>query len=85
LLFAGEADGLARESSADEIDSLELAGVEGADVSMTGNIGPMLREDSLAVGVPFNLPGAGHPGSLEPEIESADARKEGSKPHPSTA
>jgi hypothetical protein len=67
---------LAGESSGDEIDPFELAGVDSLDVSVSSDLGPMFFKDSEAVCVVLNLPAAFPPGSFKAEIDAADSREE---------
>jgi hypothetical protein len=76
LLVTGAADGLAREAAGQKVDSFDSAPIDGGDVSKSGNIGPVPGEDSLAELVPFDLEAAFPAGSLEAEVDAADARKE---------
>jgi hypothetical protein len=52
-------------------DSVDLV-----DISISGNIWPVLGEDSLAEGVPLDLEAAVPSGSLEAEVDAADACEE---------
>lgn len=64
---------LAGESAADEVHRFNCSGADIADVSMIGDVGPVLAEDGAGVGVDFGLPDDAHSGSFKSEIESADA------------
>jgi hypothetical protein len=74
-----EADRLAWEPAGDEIDRLDGRPVDSGDVSVSGNIGPVVGEDVLAVGVPFDLPAALPSGSLQSEVDAADAGEQASE------
>ena len=63
---------LARESSAEKIDRLNCS-VEGSDVVVAANSGPVVGEDSAAEAVLLALPDDPHPGAFKSEVESADA------------
>jgi hypothetical protein len=54
--LSGNADGLAREPSADEIDGCEVVGSDIMYVLVTGDMGPMLREHLPTERVPLDLP-----------------------------
>jgi hypothetical protein len=56
LALSGETERLARESAAEEIDGFDLSPVNSSDVSVSLDVGPVLGEHSVAVGVDFNLP-----------------------------
>ena len=43
-----------------------------SDISIAGDVGPVLREDSLTELVLFTEPGGVHAGAFEPEIEPSD-------------
>jgi hypothetical protein len=47
-----------------------------SNVIVTRNIGPVFGEDCSAVGIDLAEPDGPHPGSFEPETESADAAEE---------
>lgn len=99
--FPGEADGLAGEPAADEVDGLEAlvaattcghaqhsvrsVGVDSADVFVSTNSGPMFGEDSLAVRVDLDLPDDFEPGAFEAKVESADPTEERSDSHVTAA
>jgi hypothetical protein len=72
-------DGLTGEATANEIDALNPFKIEGADVSVPLDIGPVFRKDALAEGVNLDLPATRPPGALEPEVESADPGEEGTE------
>jgi hypothetical protein len=57
----------------------EVGSVDVVDVSMSGNIWPVVGEDVLAVGIPFNLEAAVPSCSLESEVDAADPGEERSE------
>jgi hypothetical protein len=62
---------LAREAAAD--DFRETFGkIDGANVSKVGDIGPVLSEDAGAVVIDLAEGDGAHPGSFEPEAETAN-------------
>jgi hypothetical protein len=65
LLVSGEAFGVGHRAV--------VGSVGVSDVSNSGNIGPVFGKDSLAPVVPFDLPASGPAGSLEAEVDAADA------------
>jgi hypothetical protein len=74
LLLAGNAEGLARVSSANNVNCSGVLGtVKLADVGMDGNIGPVSGEDSLAIGFDFTEGCGCKPGSLKTEAETSDS------------
>jgi len=78
-LLAGDAEGLTREATTDEIDSskpTQSLCVNGVNVFDAGNVRPMLPEDGSAVFVSFAERNSSHPCSLESEGEAADAGEE---------
>jgi hypothetical protein len=75
-LLAGVADGLAGEASSDDIDTRELATGERGDVGVSLDVGPMFREDLVALRVILDLPGDAHSCELKPSIEAADSGEE---------
>jgi hypothetical protein len=79
FLLACGADGLAGEASDEEIDSLDGSPVNGGDVSISGNIGPVVPEDVLAEGVPLHLPATVPTCSLKAEVDASDPGKEGAE------
>ena len=81
LVLVVTADVLAGEPAAEEIDGLEIVGTNGSDILVTPHIGPVLRQHRTTEWVDFYLPLARHPGTLEPEIESADAGEQAPKRH----
>jgi peptidoglycan hydrolase-like protein with peptidoglycan-binding domain len=75
---AGEADGLTRESSADEIDSplVDGLGREGSDVIPAPRVGPVLGQHLAAELVELDLPRAFHSRAFEAKIEATDSGKQ---------
>jgi len=86
--LADNADVLAGESAGKDVDGLEggwlhipqrrgphLA-AHAADVGVTGDIGPVLGKDALAIAVLLAEPHSSHTGSFEAEVESSDAAEE---------
>jgi len=65
LLEPGVTDGLAGESSGDDVDGFELGTVYLLDVPVAGNVGPMLGQHALAVRVVLDLPAGDHAGPLQ--------------------
>jgi hypothetical protein len=59
---SGEADGLARESSANKINWLNVRYL--LNIAVPAQAWPVLRENTLAVHIFFDLPSARHAGSL---------------------
>jgi len=59
-----EADGLAGEASADEVDGFEVIRIDLLDIAIAGNVGPMLGEHLPAVRLVLHLPAHGHSGTL---------------------
>jgi hypothetical protein len=68
---------LAGEASADEVDRGEVVGADISHVLESLGVGEVLGEDGAAVVILLDLPGGLHPGSLEAEVEAADACEEG--------
>jgi hypothetical protein len=74
--FSCNADVLAGEAAADEIDGpISLGCWESPHVVVSWDVGPMLGEDAVGVVIYFDLPLADHPGPLQAEIEAADSRE----------
>jgi hypothetical protein len=73
--LSGEADVLAGEAAADEVDGGES--VDGADVVISNSVRPVLCENVTTPRIPFHLP-ADPParGVLQAEFQSADSREE---------
>ena len=78
--LTGETDGLAGESSGDEVDSL-CASVDVPDVLVAFDSGPVMGEDRAAVGVDLALPSDREACSLQAKIKSPNAREEGADIH----
>jgi hypothetical protein len=74
--FPCEADILARKSAAQEINGFNSRPVGGSNVSVSGNVGPMLGEHSLTVGVDFNLPCDFKTGSFKSKVKSSYPSKQ---------
>jgi hypothetical protein len=70
---AGEADVLAREPAAEDIDPLDGSCPDVPDVRHAKHVRPVLRKNSLAEPVDLALPQNSHTGSLKAEIETPDA------------
>jgi hypothetical protein len=73
---AGVAEWLARESTANKVGAFNGAPVDGGDVAQVGHAGPVFRQHPAGVGVGLGLPDGAHPGSLEAQLEAADAGAE---------
>lgn len=73
---AGEADVLAGEAAADEVDGGELVADDGSDVGEPVDAGPPSSKDSCAEWVILYLPKDAHAARLEPEVQAADASEE---------
>jgi hypothetical protein len=65
-LAAGDTDGLAWESAANKVGSLNGAPVDLGHVAQVGHIGPVLRENPATVRIDLGLPHDPHSGPLEP-------------------
>jgi hypothetical protein len=76
LSLPSHAEGLARKSSADEIDGLDELPVDGSDVVVTRDFRPVLLEDSSTVLINFDLPRDFKTSSFKSKIESADTGKQ---------
>ena len=74
--FSGEADVLARESSAQEVNRLNRVPIDFTDIAITGDGWPVFGEDSLTVGVNFNLPRDFKTGSGKAKIKSSYSGEE---------
>lgn len=78
----GEADVLAGEAGGEDVDGLDLIPVDGGDVAMVGDVGPVPVEDLrgvlvLVVGVVLAVPGDGSAeDGLDGHVEAAVARAE---------
>lgn len=68
----GNAEGLTGKSAADKIDARDPVPVNGGDIGVTGDVGPMLPEDGSAVVVDFDLPFDLHPGAFQSKIKPSD-------------
>jgi len=73
--FAGETDGLAGETSADEVDSF-CGFVDVSDVLVDVESGPVMPKNCATVRVDLALPADFHPRPLEAEVDAPDAREE---------
>jgi hypothetical protein len=79
---SGITDVLTGKPAADEIDSLSKAvSCERSHVVPSAHIGPVFCEDSLTVGVDFNLPPAFHSGSFEPKVKAANPSEQTTEGH----
>jgi hypothetical protein len=88
FLLSGDAEGLAGESSADEIDSskpTQSLCVQGTNIIEARDSRPVLAEDGSAELVSLAEGDCSHPGSLKSETESSDAGKEVKYPHRPTS
>jgi hypothetical protein len=83
--LSGEADILAGETSADEIDRLELFRVNRADVFIAFHLRPMLLQNAAAERVDLHLPPALHAHKLQTQINAADASEQRAECHSSHA
>jgi len=70
---AGHGEVLARKASSQDIDGIELIGVEGTDVGVNRDSGPVMAQDALAEGVLLAEPGGTEACAAEPEVKSAHA------------
>ena len=70
--LAGEADGLAGETPADEVNVLS-AGVDVSDVFVDRDVRPVVSEYVPAEGLDLAHPAGLHACPLESEVESSDA------------
>lgn len=78
FLLAGDAEGLAGESSADDIDSskpTQSLCIKGVDVVKAGHLGPVFTQDRLAVGIPLAESYGFHPSPFKAKGETTDTRK----------
>jgi len=81
-LKTGQADVLAGESGAQDVDRLDLVPVDGGDVAVVGDVGPVVGEDLrgvlvLVVGVVLAVPGDGSAedflyGLVQPPVSRAE-------------
>lgn len=66
---------MAGEAAAEHVDWFGVMKLR--DVGMDGHVGPVLREDALAVGVLLAEPGGAEPArAFEAEVEATDAREQ---------
>ena len=70
---SSDADGLAREPASEEIDWLDSAPLDGGNVAVSRDVGPVMGKDVLAERVPLDLPSALPSGSLEAEVDAANS------------
>ena len=70
---AGQADVLAGEAAADDVDGLHGVASNRSDVLVQRRVRPVLAEDGAREGLDLTLPGDGHACALEPKVEPADA------------
>ena len=75
------ADGLAGEPATDEVDTRNLLPVDLRHVAEVRHVGPVLREHAAAVRVHLGLPRHGHAGTLEAQVQAADAAEQRPDPH----
>jgi len=71
--LARETVGLARESSANKVNWLEVVSSDISDISISGHGWPMLFQYPIAVGVILNLPQHAHPSTFEAQIKATNA------------
>jgi hypothetical protein len=73
-----DAEVLAGESSADDVDAREVGGSDGSDVLVSSGMGPVPFKDASAEGVNLDLPHdpRARDRALKPEFKSADATEE---------
>jgi hypothetical protein len=79
--LAGDRYGLAGKASGHKVNWLDSSPINGSDVIVAGNGGPVLREDSSAEVIYLHLPPAFHAGAFEPKVNTADAREERAEGH----
>jgi hypothetical protein len=80
--FSCNADVLAGEAAADEIDGpISVAGREGSHVTVARHVGPVLGEDAVGIVINLHPPLAGHAGTFKAEIEAADPCEERAEGH----
>jgi hypothetical protein len=70
---AGDADVLAREPSAQDVDPFDCSCPDVPDIRHAKHVRPVLRKNSLAERVDLALPQNSHACSLEAEVEAANA------------
>lgn len=73
---SGVTDVLTGESSADNIDPLEVSNSDMMHILVTGDVRPVFRQNGAAVLVFLNLPQYTESRSLEPELETSDAAEQ---------
>src|SRR5436190_1329373 len=78
---AGEGEGLAGVSAADEIGSFNGRPVDGGDVAEVGDVRPVFGEHPAGVRVDLGLPDDVHAGAFEAEVEATDAGEQGADLH----
>jgi hypothetical protein len=74
---ASEADVLAREAAAEDIDSRDAPPLELCDIGVAGHAWPVLGEHPAAELALLALPEDVHTGALEAEVEASDPGEEG--------
>lgn len=72
---SGNADVLAGEAAADEIDGLEVIDANFSDVGESWDIGPPLLENFVAEFVDLHLPSSLKPSPFQTEVDAAYARE----------
>lgn len=78
-MLPGDRDGLAGEAADDEVDGRGPFRIEGRNISMARNVGPVPRENPATKRIALDLPAAAPAGALEPEVEAANPGKKGSE------
>lgn len=71
--LAGETDGLAGETSSDNVNWFKLSSGKLTDVSIARHVRPVLRQHAAAPVVNLDLPAHLHSGTLATEVDPADA------------
>lgn len=74
--FSGEANVLTGEPAAQEIDGFDGSPINCANISVSLNVGPVLGEDSLTVGINFDLPRDFKTGSRKAKVKSSYSGEE---------
>jgi hypothetical protein len=69
-------DVLTGEASTEDVNGRDLRRRDGADVSVLGDVRPVLREDFDRVFVTFHLPADAHSCALQAQLEAANAAEE---------
>jgi hypothetical protein len=82
--LAGEANVLAGEPPADEVNGCEVVGSDFSHILVSLGVGEVAFEDSPAVLVLLDLPCRSHPGPLKAEVESPDSCEKASDIHTPT-